>query len=126
MTDDPQETDYGWLLRSNLQRVFNERDPGLRATALAELYVDDPVMFEPTGPVRGRDAIGAVAGKLLDQFGPTFSFSPDGAAVGHHGLAVQRWHAGPEGGPVAVTGADAAEFVDGRIARLWVLLDPAA
>ena len=124
MSDAENTPDYDFLLRSNLNRVFNERDAGRRAAALAELYVDDPVMFEPDGIVRGRDAIGAVAGKLLDQFGPTFSFVPDGGTVGHHGLAVLRWHAGPDGGPVAVTGADAAEFDNGRIVRLWVLLDP--
>jgi len=117
------DLNYDRLLRSNLERVFNERDAERRATALAELYVDDPVMFEPDAVVRGRDAIGAVAGKLLEQFGPTFTFVPEGSAVGHHGLAVLRWHAGPQGGPIAVTGADAAEFEGGRIARLWVLLD---
>lgn len=119
------EPDYDHILRSNLQRVFNERDPDRRASALAELFVDDPVMFEPDGVVHGRKGISAVAGRLLDQFGSSFRFTPDGAAVGHHGLAVLRWHAGPEGGPVAVTGADAAEFVGAKITRLWVLIDRA-
>ncbi|MDG3442494.1 nuclear transport factor 2 family protein [Nitrospirillum amazonense] len=124
MSDTEATPDYNVLLRANLERVFNERDPDQRALAMADLYVNDPIMFEPDGVVRGRDAISATAGRLLDQFGPTFSFAPEGTAVGHHGLAVLRWHAGPEGGPVAVTGADAAEFENGKIARLWVLLDP--
>lgn len=124
-TDDPAaKPDHDGLLRSNLQRVFNERDAARRAVAVAELFVPDPVMFEPTGVVEGRAGIAAVAGKLLDQFGPGFAFVPEGAAVGHHGLAVLRWRAGPEGGETLVTGADAAEIVGGRIARLWVLLDP--
>jgi hypothetical protein len=118
------EPDYDRLMRANLERVFNERDAGKRAAALDELFVDAPVMFDPTDIVQGRAAIAAVAGKLLDQFGPTFRFSPTEAAVGHHGLGSLRWQAGPEGGPVMVTGADVAEIVDGRIARLWVLLDP--
>ncbi|PJI55164.1 hypothetical protein CTI14_07335 [Methylobacterium radiotolerans] len=67
---------------------------------------------------------GAVAGALLDRFGPTFRFRPVGRAVGHHGMGSLRWEAGPEGGPIAVTGTDVAEIVDGRIGRLWVLLDP--
>ncbi|MEC4590204.1 MULTISPECIES: nuclear transport factor 2 family protein [Nitrospirillum] len=123
MSDAEATPDYNVLLRANLERVFNERDSDQRALAMADLYVIDPIMFEPDGVVRGRDAISATAGRLLDQFGPTFSFAPEGTAVGHHGLAVLRWHAGPEGGPVAVTGADAAEFKEGKIARLWVLLD---
>jgi hypothetical protein len=116
--------DYDALLRANLERVFNERDADRRSIAMADLYVAEPLMFEPDGVVRGRDAISATAGRLLEQFGPTFSFVPEGAAVGHHGLAVLRWHAGPQGGPIAVTGADAAQFEGSKIARLWVLLDP--
>ena len=124
MSDAEATPDYDALLRANLERVFNERDPNRRALAVADIYIDDPIMFEPDGVVRGRDAISATAGRLLDQFGPTFSFVPRGKAVGHHGMAVLRWCAGREGEPVVVTGADVAEFEGARIARLWVLLDP--
>ena len=120
------EPDVDQLLRANLLRVFNERDAAKRAIAMDELYVADPVMFEPTAVVEGRNNIADTAGQLLAQFGPDFTFVPDGPAVGHHGLAVLRWHAGPKGGPIAVTGADAAEIVDGRIAKLWVLLNAPA
>ncbi|MBI1692058.1 nuclear transport factor 2 family protein [Methylorubrum sp. DB1722] len=118
------EPDYDRLLRANLERVFNERDASKRAAALADLFVDEPVMYEPTDVVRGREAISAVAGKLLEQFGPTFRFSPVGVAVGHHGLGSLRWQAGPDGGLVTVTGTDVAEVAGGRIVRLWVLLNP--
>ncbi|MBK1662658.1 nuclear transport factor 2 family protein [Paracraurococcus ruber] len=117
------EADFNHLLRANLERVFNERDPARRAAAVADLYVVDPVMYEPTAIVTGRAAICEVAGRLLDQFGLTFAFHADGVAVGHHGLGTLRWHAGP-GEEVAVTGTDAAQIVDRRISRLWVLLDP--
>ena len=116
------DIDYDHLLRSNLERVFNERDDDKRRAAIAELFVEEPVMYEPTNIVRGRADI-SVAGKLLAQFGPTFRFVPDGVAVGHHGLAHLAWQAGPEHGPVAVTGADVAEIEGGKIARLWVLLN---
>ena len=118
------EPDHDGLLRANLRRVFNERDAARRLAALAELFVAEPVLYEPDGVVTGRAAIAEVAGKLLDQFGPAFRFTPEGAGVGHHGLGALRWRGGPEGGPPAVTGTDVAEIVDGRIARLWVLLDP--
>jgi hypothetical protein len=120
----PAEPDYDHLLRANLNRVFNERDAGRRASAVDELFVDEPVMFEPDAVVTGRAAISEVAGKLLERFGPTFRFTPTTPAVGHHGMGVLHWQAGPEGGPVAVTGADAARIIDGRIAQLWVLLNP--
>jgi hypothetical protein len=119
------DIDFDHLLRSNLERVFNERDEDNRRAAIAELFVEEPVMYEPTNIVRGRADISRVAGDLLKQFGPTFRFVPDGAAVGHHGLAHLAWHAGPEHGPVAVTGADVAEVENGKISRLWVLLNTA-
>jgi hypothetical protein len=120
------EMDLDHLLRANLMRVFNERDAAKRDAAIAELFVADPVMYEPDNVAEGRAAISAVAGNLLEQFGPSFQFAPLAPAVGHHGLAVLRWQAGPAGGPIAVTGSDAAHMLDGRIARLWVLLDPPA
>lgn len=117
------DADFDLLLRSNLLHVFNERDPARRAAAIDELFVEVPVMYEPDAVISGRAAIADVAGKLLERFGADFAFVPEGRAVGHHGVAVLRWHAGPKDGPVAVTGTDVAEVVEGRIARLWVLLD---
>jgi len=124
MTTKPSEPDYDRLLRENLRRVFSERDAAKRAAALAELFVNEPVMYEPDNVVTGRAAISDVVGKLLEQFGPTFTFTAEGPAVGHHGLGVLRWYAGTAGGPVVVTGTDTAEIVDGRISRLWVLINP--
>lgn len=82
--DQAAPADFNRLLRANLQRVFNERDPGLRAAAIAELYVADPIMYEPDAVIEGREAISAVAGKLLDQFGADFRFTPEADGIGHH------------------------------------------
>ena len=117
------EPDYDALLRANLQRVFNERDPVLRDAAIADLYVADPIMYEPDAIVEGRQAISDIAGKLLDNFGADFAFMPEGKGLGHHGMGTLRWQAGTPDNPATVLGADAAEIIDGRIARLWVLLD---
>lgn len=119
-------TDFDALLQANLARVFNERDGALRAAAIAALYTEAPVMYEPAGPVHGRDEIHRIAGELLQQFGPHFRFIAEGVAVGHHGMATLRWTAGEPGQPPAVKGFDTAEVVDGRIARLWVLIEPPA
>lgn len=45
------EPDYNHLLRSNLERVFNEPEPGRRAQAIADLFVAEPVMYELDGVV---------------------------------------------------------------------------
>lgn len=123
MTEQPTiAPDYDRVLRDNLHHVFNQRDPRLRAEAVARLYTDNPLMFEPAAIVEGRAAISDVAGGLLSRFGSDFAFVPDGVALGHHGMATLRWHAGTPQQPVMVEGFDTAEIVDGRIARLWVLL----
>lgn len=114
---------YDALLRANLQRVFNERDAHKRIAAVQELFAGTPTMYEPTGIVTGRAAISEVAGALLDQFGVDFAFVPEGPAVGHHGLGYLRWHAGLSAGSTVVSGVDVAEISEGKIVRLWVLLD---
>ena len=116
--------DFDGLLGANLEGVFNERDDVKRATAIAALFTESPVMYEPGRPVHGRDQISGVASDLLKQFGPAFRFKPEGVAVGHHGMATLRWSAGEPGMPPVVQGFDTAEVVDGRIARLWVLIGP--
>lgn len=121
--DAPATVDFDRLLRANLERVFNERDDSRRDAALVELFTDDAVMYEPSRPVVGRAAISRVAAQLLQQFGPAFRFVPEGPGVGHHGMGTLRWSAGGIGGPVVVRGFDTAEVVDGRIARLWVLIE---
>jgi hypothetical protein len=118
--------DFNALLRANLEQVFNERDADKRIAAGQQLFSAEPTMYEPEGIVTGQAAISDVAGALLEQFGPDFSFVAQGVAVGHHGMAYLRWQAGPKEGPVVVTGADVAEVVDGKIVRLWVLLDSPA
>ncbi len=116
--------DFDGLLRANLEQVFNERDDTKRATVIAALYTDAPVMYEPSRPVHGQADISQVARDLLKQFGPTFRFKAEGVAVGHHGMATLRWSAGEPDMPPVVQGFDTAEILDGRIARLWVLIEP--
>lgn len=121
MTSDSAEVDYAALLQANLQRVFNERDDELRAAAIAELYVAEPVLFDPRGIVEGQAAIARIAGSLLVDFGPNFAHVVDEVS-GHHGMAILRWHGGVPGEAPLVAGTDVAEIVDGKIARLWVML----
>jgi hypothetical protein len=114
------QIDFDALLRANIERVFNERNPARRAAAIDELYAPAPILYEPVGIVRGRAGVAKAAGDLLERFGPQFELVPDGAAIGHDGLGVLRWHA--RGGPPGLAGLDIAEVIDGRIHRLWVML----
>ena len=117
------EPDYDGLLRANLERVFNERNASKRAEAIDELFVAEPVMYEPTNAVSGRAAISGVAGKLLEQFGPTFAFVPEGiasditASASCHGTPARKMGR-------SLNRRDVAEIIEGKIARLWVMLNP--
>jgi hypothetical protein len=118
--------DYDRMMQANAAQVFSERDHKRRLNAIRELYAADAVITEPEGVSKGEAAINSAVTALLSKLPPTFSFTPVGTAVGHHGVGRLLWKAGPPNGPVAVTGMDIAHFKDGRIQALYVFLDPAA
>ena len=118
-----EEVDFDALMRAHLARVFGERDATRRLAALQELYWDDATLFGPGTAVIGRQAISDAVDALRASMPPSFTFTPAGPAVGHHGLARLNWLAGPQGGPAAVTGTDVAHVEGGRITALHVFLD---
>jgi hypothetical protein len=120
-----QSTDYDGLMQANLTRVFGERDAARRMKAIAELYADDAVLYEPPdAAARGHAAINQAVQALMSSLPPNFVFSATGPAVGHHGMGRLRWQSGPPIGPVAVTGTDVAHIEGGKIQTLHVFLDP--
>jgi len=121
-----KEINYDELMRANAPRVFSERDLARRMDAIRALYATDAVMTEPEGVSEGQTAICDAVSELLSKLPPTFSFTPIGPAIGHHGVGRLLWKAGPPDGPAAVTGMDIAHFKDGRIQELYVFLDPDA
>lgn len=126
MSREQQKTsiDYDRLMRENLSRVFNERDATVRLQAIQEIYADDATLYEPPDTLaRGHGAINQAVDALWLNLPPAFIFTPTGPAAGHHGVGKLHWQAGPPDGPVAITGADVAHFVDGRIHSLYVFLD---
>ena len=112
------------ILERNLSLVFNERDPQKRIAALADLYTDDAIMYEAENIVTGQAAISSTVDFLLGRLPPGFRFYPTGAAVGHHDLTCLRWTGSIPDGTVIVSGTDVAHLKDGRIASLYVLIDP--
>ena len=107
--------------------VFNERHAGKRLRAIAELYAEDAVLYEPPDTAaEGHVAISEAVTILLASLPPNFVFTATGPALGHHGLGRLRWQAGPPNGPAAVNGMDVARFQDGRIHALHVFIEPTA
>jgi hypothetical protein len=117
--------DYDGLLRANAERVFSETSVERRLTALKELWAEDGVLVENEHVVTGRKAVSGSVGVLLKMLPPGTTFEAEGPAVGHHGLGRLRWRAVDSSGkPLGVTGTDIAFVEDGRIAKLYVILDP--
>jgi SnoaL-like domain len=116
--------DYNALMQANLTQVFGERDTSRRLKAIGQLYLPDATLYEPDAEAKGHVAINHAVDELLSHLPPTFAFTADGPAVGHHNIGRLRWKAGPPNGPVAVTGTDVAHFENGRIHSLYVFLDP--
>ena len=112
------------LLRANVARVFNERDPERRLAALRELWAESPSMFEVEECFVGHEAISGNVGALLARLPAGVRFTPAGPAIVNHDAAMLRWTASTEGNPPKVTGTDLAFIVDGRISRMYVFLDP--
>ena len=120
----PEVIDYNRLMQANLARVFNERDAGRRIVAIRELYAEDAVLYEPDTSAKGHAAISEAVTALLAHLPPTFVFSAEGPAIGHHSIGRLKWRSGPPDGPVAVTGMDVAHFEQGRIHSIYVFLEP--
>jgi hypothetical protein len=116
--------DYDGLMQANLARVFGERDASRRMKAIAELYADSAVLYEPDASATSHAGINQAVDALLSSLPPDFVFTAIGPAVGHHGLGRLRWQSGPPNGPVGVTGTDVARIDGGRIQTLHVFLDP--
>jgi hypothetical protein len=117
--------DYDKVLRANAKRVFSEPDVKRRLTALKELWVEDGVLVENEHVVTGWNTVSDSVGALLKMLPPGTTFEAEGPAVGHHGLGRLRWRAVDSSGkPLGVTGTDIAFIEDGRIAKLYVILDP--
>lgn len=106
------------LLATNLETVFNERDPEKRLAAIRSLYTEDAVVHDPEGSVTGHEAINALVTKLLLTLPPGFVFVPDGPASSHHGMSVLHWHSAP----AMLKGFDVAQLKDDRIAVLHVFI----
>lgn len=116
--------DYDGLMQANLARVFGERDASRRTKAVAQIYADDAILYEPDASAKGHVAINQAVTALLASLPPNFVFTAIGPAVGHHGVGRLRWQSGPANGPVAVTGTDIARIEGDRIQTLHVFLDP--
>ena len=102
--------------------VFNEPDPQRRAAAIAGVFTEDAVFVDGERTVTGHDELATTVTGLLAK-GPGFVFTPAGEFRGVGDLGMRSWRLGPPGGEPVLGGLDVVQVADGRIARLWTMLD---
>ena len=111
------------LLPRNLQEVFGEGDAARRRTAIADFYTDDCVLHVPDGSFVGQAALDRFAGELRATH-PHFVYTPHGEPQALHDGGILAWGSGPKGAPPEYTGLDVAVVREGKIAALYVFLNP--
>ena len=110
------------LLLDNLFRVFNEHDPERRARTIAANYTEDVVWTDPDGTTQGHQSLNERAQSLVDRL-PDFVFSAAGPVHVSGDLGLLAFNRGMPQQQPSVSGFDVALVRDGRIARLYTLLN---
>jgi SnoaL-like domain len=105
-----------------VEGVFNEPDPARREAVIAEVFAEDVVFTDPDATVSGWTALAATVTGLLEQ-SPGFRFTANGPAREVGDLGMRPWRLGPPDGDPVASGLDVAQVTDGRISRLWTLLE---
>jgi hypothetical protein len=124
MTETNESTDrIHELLHRNLQEVFGEGDAKRRRAAIDELWTENGALYVPPGAIVGRDAIDKFAGELRATH-QHFVYTPIGEPQALHNAGRLAWGSGPRGEAPDYTGWDVIIVEDGRIAALYVFLDP--
>lgn len=102
--------------------VFGERDPGKRRQAIRENFTEDVTFADTEEVVSGWDDLDRKVQRLLDQ-APTFVFARVGEVRVVQNLTVLSWQLGPASAPPVLRGTDICFIEDGRISRLYTVLD---
>jgi hypothetical protein len=110
------------LLRRNLHDVFGEHDALRRRRAIDELFTDDCIFISGSGRYVGPAALdGAVAALHARLPGLVFT-EISLQALDETGRL--QWGLGQPGLPPQQTGLDVVLVHEGKIAALYVFLDP--
>jgi hypothetical protein len=111
------------LLYRNLQDVFGEGDAARRRAAIENFYTEDCVLYVPPGVFVGHDALDKFAGDLRATH-PDFAYTPHGEAQALHNAGILAWGSGRKGEAPDYAGLDVVIVRDGKIAALYVFLNP--
>jgi hypothetical protein len=109
------------LMEVNLLGVFNERDAGRRALAIARTYAGDVRWTDDEGIVVGREALEDKAAALESQM-HGLVFTKSSPVYQTLGLGYLAWKLGPDGGDPVASGFDVAVVRDDLISELYTVI----
>jgi len=115
--------DAAELVASYLEDVSNEPDADRRRDAIERLFHEDVRYADQDGPVNGREALAERISVLAALMGPTARFSLRRPAQGVDDAVIFQWRLGAPTEDPDLEGTDVALIRDGRIARLYAVLD---
>jgi SnoaL-like protein len=110
------------LLLANLFAVFSERDLERRLQVIERNYTEDVIWSDPDRTTHGHEEMNEEAQKLLDRM-PDLVFSAAGPVHVSRNLGLLAFNLGVPEQPPTVSGIDVAVVRDGRIARLYTLVN---
>jgi len=110
------------LMEANLLAVFDERDPHRRAAAIAVTYADDVEWIDDEGTTTGHGELNAKAAELQEKL-PGMHFVKIGPVRQTRGLGFLAWEVRTPDDATVASGFDIAEISDGRITRMWTMLN---
>ena len=111
------------LLARNLQEVFGEGDVRRRRAAIEDFYTGDCVVVTPDGTYVGHDALNDFAGDLRATH-PNYVYTQSGEPQVVQGAGIVAWGSGLRNEEPEYTGLDVLLVRDGKIAALYVFLNP--
>ncbi|MEX3647018.1 nuclear transport factor 2 family protein [Mycolicibacterium porcinum] len=112
------------LMEANLLAVFDQRDPRLRAEAIATTYADDVQWIDDEGVATGHDELNAKAAELQEKL-QGLHFVKAGPVRKTRGLGFLAWEVRTADDHAVASGFDVAEIANGRIVRMWTVMNSA-
>lgn len=94
-----------------------------RRAAIEDFYTDDCVVVTPDGTYVGHDALNDFAGDLRATH-PDYVYTPSGEPQVVQDAGIVAWGSGLKDEEPEYTGLDVILVRDGKIAALYVFLNP--
>ncbi len=110
------------LMEANLLAVFDERDPGRRAAAIAKTYAPDVAWTDEDGVSVGHQALDTKAAALQNGALQGLHFVKSGPVRQTGDLGFLAWEVHTPDNVAVASGFDVALIADDRIAKLWTIL----